>query len=80
MAELTAAQRQEIWAEFMRQNTEPVGITKAQLRAAFDALDAFLDANAAAINAAIPQPARGALSAGQKARILAFVAMKRWGG
>jgi len=64
----------------MRANTEDCGITKVDLRAAVDALDSFLDTNAAAINSAIPQPARGSLTTAQKARLLALVTLRRFGG
>lgn len=83
MAVLSDAERAAIWADVMRQLSdarEPVAITKAELRAAVDALDTFLDTNAGAINAAIPQPARSSLTTAQKARLLAYVALKRWGG
>ncbi len=55
----------------------PCGITKADLRAAVDAVDAWCDANQASFNAAIPLPARTALSAAQKAWLLAYVVRKR---
>jgi hypothetical protein len=80
MAVLSDALRRELWAEFMQVNREALGITKADLRAAVDAIDTWLDSNAAALNTAIPQPARGALAAAQKARLLALVALKRYGG
>jgi hypothetical protein len=80
MAVLADALRRALWAEFMQVNRDPVTITKADLRAAVDAIDAWLDANATALNTAIPQPARGALTAAQKARLLAMVALKRYGG
>ena len=58
---------------------EPVSvITKADLRAAINAIDAWVDANAAAFNTAIPQPARGALTAKQKARLLMYVVRRRY--
>lgn len=80
MAVLSDALRRKIWADFMRQNNETVTVQKADLRAAVDAIDAWLDANLAAINAAFPQPARANLSPSQKARILAFVALRRFSG
>lgn len=80
MAVLADAERAAVQALWMRLNAESCGITKADLRAAVDALDAFLDTNAATINSAIPQPARGALSSAQKARLLSLVAMRRFGG
>lgn len=80
MAVLSDDDRLAVWTRWMRENAEPCGITKADLRAAVNALDVFLDANATAINNAIPQPARGALTTAQKARLLAYVTLKRWGG
>jgi len=65
----------------MRDNRDTVGaMTKAHLRDAVNAIDDFLETNAAAVNTAIPQPARGALSTTQKARLIAYVALRRWGG
>lgn len=51
---------------------------KSDLRAAIDALDVFLDNNAAAINAAIPPPARTLLTVKQKARLLVYVIRQRY--
>lgn len=81
MAVLPDADRKAIWAEFMSElssERQALGVTKAELRAAFDALDDYLHTNAAAINTAIPQPARGALTSAQKARLLMFVIRKRY--
>ena len=81
MAELSSAKRQELWAELMRElsaDGETVGITKPELRAAVDALDTWLNDNAATINAALPLPARSALSAAQKARMLMFIVRYRY--
>jgi hypothetical protein len=81
MAALTEPARAETHGRFMREETTTFGaVTKADLRAAVNALDDFMEANAAAINAAIPQPARSALTAAQKARLLALVVLRRWGG
>ena len=76
MAVLTDERRREAWAEMMRLGG--VSIAKADLRAAFDAIDDWLDTNAATINAAIPQPARGSLTASQKALLMALVIRKRY--
>jgi hypothetical protein len=81
MAVLTDQARAEIWAEFMRElsrDGDPITITKADLRAAFNAIDDFMDANAATINQALPQPARTALTITQKARLLNFVVSRRY--
>lgn len=80
MAVLSENDRFAIWAEFMRdpEPDEVFALTKGDLRAAFDALDDWLDANAAAANQAIPEPARSALTARQKARILRLVIRRRF--
>ena len=80
MAQLTAEQRRDLWAAYMRANDGAISVTKPDLRAAVDALDTWIDANAATINQAIPQPARGALSARQKARLLMAVVTARFSG
>lgn len=82
MAVLSDTDRQPLWAEFMRDvsnRREPFGaLTKAQLRDAVNALDDYLNTNAAAINAAIPQPARAQLTTPQKALLLQYVVAKRY--
>lgn len=83
MAVLDSTARAAIWAEFMREESSDrnsiTGLTKAELRAAFDAVDDWVEANSAAFNSAIPQPARGALTTRQKAKLLAAVLVKRYG-
>lgn len=81
MAVLVDADRAAIWAEFMTDRSrvgDSMPLLKADLRAAVDALDSFLDTNASTINAAIPQPARGALTTAQKALLLQYVVAKRY--
>lgn len=55
-----------------------LAITRAQLRAAIDAIDDWVDANVTAFNQAIPQPARSALTARQKASLLLYIVRRRW--
>lgn len=78
MAILSAADLAELTAEIQRTSDCPGGISKPQLRAVYDALDAWWETTAAAAaNAAIPQPQRGILSAKEKSAILmALLAMK----
>lgn len=71
--------RRQVWAHFMRAGTGPDGVNKPDLRAAVDAIDAWVDANQASFNTAIPQPARGQLTAAQKSLLLMFVVMRRQG-
>jgi hypothetical protein len=54
---------------------EPIGVGAA----AINATDAWIDANAAAFNTALPQPFRGAATADQKTLLLCWVAMRRAG-
>lgn len=79
---LTEQQRGDLHAALMQDMSrtfENVTITKADLQAAINALDDFLEADADALNTAIPQPAREALTVSQKAKLLAAVAVWRCG-
>jgi hypothetical protein len=75
MALLLAADRLEVWAEAMRTNREPIGISKVDLRAAVDAIDQWIEDNTVSFNTAIPLPARTSLTAKQK--VLLFVTVLR---
>lgn len=71
--------RAKLFADLMRDNTLcPGGISKLEFRAAVDAADTWADTNAASFNAALPQPARAALNARQKAALLMFVIRRRF--
>lgn len=80
MAVLSESDRQGVFAGVNRDppTIQGLGITKAELRAAVDAVDQWIDDNASAFNTAIPQPARGALTAKQKASLLVHVVRRRW--
>lgn len=81
MATLPDADRRELWAQWMREASarrEQITLSKTELRAAVDAIDAWIDANGASFNSAIPQPARGALSARQKAELFFFIVRRRF--
>ncbi|KKN37292.1 hypothetical protein LCGC14_0764910 [marine sediment metagenome] len=81
MAALPDADRVAIWREFMEDlsnRREGTPFSKGDLRAGVDALDGWLDANAASANTALPQPFRGAASVQQKALLLQFVIQKRY--
>lgn len=77
MAVLGDSARFEVWAQVMRELPMP-GVTKPELRAAVNALDTWLNDNAAAANAALPQPARGVLTVEQKAALLSYVIARRY--
>ena len=81
MAILSDAVRAAIWCEFMSEASRertPTTVGKADLRAAINALDAFMEANATAINNAIPAAARSALTIKQKAMLLMYVITRRY--
>lgn len=82
MAVLSDPDRLEGYQDYAQKNSADRvtfgAVTKADLRAAFNALDDFFNTNAATINAAIPQPARGVLTSTQKALLLTAVIGKRY--
>ena len=78
MAVLTDQQRAEVMTEFMQQAKGPHTILKADVRAAVDGLDSWYDANAAAANQALPQPARGQMSLNDKALLSNLIVSKRY--
>lgn len=77
VAVLPALDRDRVWRWFMRRNTDPCNFTKADLAAAVDACDAWVEANASSFNTSLPQPFRGAASAQQKTDLLCYVAQRR---
>lgn len=66
-------------ADMNASRLEPIGaLVRADLKAAIAAADSWADTNAASLNAALPLPARTALSARQKARLLRYVIQRRF--
>lgn len=80
MVALTEQEKVAVWRILMAQAQAPGSVTKTEFRAAVDAVDTWVENNAAAFNTALPQPYRGAASAAQKAALLAAVALKKHGG
>jgi len=81
MATMTDADRYNAWEQYMRETDHSEtfgGFTKADLRAALDAVDQWVSDNSASYNAALPKPCRTALTTQQKARLLLYVAQKRF--
>ena len=80
MAVLSEAERAEVCADVQRGQENPgAPLTKAQLRAVVDALDAWWETTgAASANAAIPQPQRGAMSTRQKAYLFMRVLNEKY--
>lgn len=82
MAVLEDLDRKDVWARFMaamEHVDRSAGMTKADFRAAVDAMDVFIGNNAATINQAFPQPARSALTNTEKIGVFAWVALQRFG-
>ena len=81
MAVLTETERVDVWAKLMRQYSsdgETIGINKADLRAAVNSIDDYMNDNAATINNALPTAPRTALTPAQKAILLSYVVLKRY--
>jgi hypothetical protein len=79
MAVMSAQDRADCDADFMRTERGTFGaMTKADLQAALNAADQWASDNAAAFSASLPLPARTVLTASQKARLLAWVILKRY--
>ena len=73
---LTAAQIKRSWKRLVDERLVldgPVSLSKTDLVAAAEGVQAFLWANRAAINTAIPLPARAALTTDQKMMLAAIV-------
>ena len=81
MAIMTDPQRLQCRVDFVQElmhAAETTSLVKDDLLAAVAGLDQYLSDNAAVINLAIPQPARGALSTVQKARLMKWVITRRY--
>lgn len=82
MAVLSTGDRQLVSALTQRRwsaDQTSCSITKAQLLAAVDATDQWIDDNAAAFNTALPVAARTNLTLEQKTLLFCFVALRRAG-
>ena len=75
---LSGNDRFDIWARLMRRDESFGTLTKADLRAAVDATDDWVEDNKAAFSAAIPLPARSELTARQKALLFMAVAARKF--
>jgi hypothetical protein len=80
MAELTTQQRLALKDNAIRRIAGMTGLLKSDIAAAANGLDSYIHTNASAINTAIPQPARGALTTAQKSQLLTLVLQARYEG
>lgn len=81
MAVMSDQDRQRALAGLMREEQANIAgsWSKADLRAAVDATDAWIDANSASFVTALPQPFRGQSTALQKTIMFVYVALRRAG-
>lgn len=82
MAVLPEVDRKRVWAGLMRYwssllETVP-GVTKTDLREAVNAADAWVDANTASYNSALPAAFRANATAEQKSILLIAVVLMRF--
>ncbi|MCC7208323.1 MAG: hypothetical protein IT323_13530 [Anaerolineae bacterium] len=80
MAVLPDTDRQRIWRGLMRAADfgGMPNVVKADLKAAVDAADTWVDSNAASYNTALPQPFRNNATSAQKALLLCAVVLMRF--
>lgn len=77
MATLSEADRLKVWAHSMR-GPEGIGcVLKTQLKSAVDAVDNWVESNAASYNTALPSPFQTAATTTQKYLLLMYVLMRR---
>lgn len=83
MAQLPDEDRRRIWRGLMRHWSSfftSMKLTKAEIRAAVDATDTWIDGNQTSYNAALPTAARNELNQVQKTLLFCAVALVRAGG
>ncbi len=78
MTTLVEFDRFDLWAELMRLKESYAGMSKADLRAAVNATDDWIDANQGSFNSALPLPARTSLTARQKTLVFMAVAARKF--
>jgi hypothetical protein len=82
MATMQDADRTAVAAQIQRDwsDTREVvaGVTKADVKAAVDAIDDWVHANASSFNNALPTAAKNGLTSAQKSRLLRDILRKRY--
>jgi len=79
MAVLPELDRARTLIGLMRQEQISGNYSKADLRAALDATDAWIESNQASFNVALPQPFRNQATLEQKTLLFCYVALRRAG-
>jgi hypothetical protein len=83
MAVLPDANRIEIWTKWMQDLSSRLAdtgtLSKADMRAAVNATDDWIETNQASYNTALPAAFAAAATAKQKAELFMLVALKKFG-
>jgi hypothetical protein len=66
------------FAQRLSDDFEACSLTKADLLAAVNATDQWVEDNKASFNSALPAAAQSGLTAAQKAELMVFVVRRRW--
>jgi Ni2+-binding GTPase involved in maturation of urease and hydrogenase len=76
---MTAAAKRRTILAFHAANNEDLGaVTKQDLREAVDAVDAYMDSQAATFRAQLPTETRNALTAAQERRLIRAIMNERY--
>lgn len=81
MAQLPQPDRNQISAQYQSDQSAarvPIPVSKPDLQAAVDAIDAWVDNNSSVYNQAIPLPARVQMTTKEKANLLLYVVRRRY--
>jgi hypothetical protein len=78
LSQADQAQIQQAFEDEASAVWETIDLSRQYLAAAVQAVDQWIDDNAAAFNAALPEPARTTLTAKQKVKLFFAVAERRW--
>jgi len=79
MAVLPDSDRLRVWRALMRANLSAPNVLKADLQAAVNATDSWIDSNQASFNSALPATFRNNASVAQKTILFCAVALMRVG-
>ena len=72
------AEERERFSQLLSDVFEPVGLTKADIRAALNAADQWVSDNQISYNNALPNPFKNTATSSQKARLLTLIITRRF--
>lgn len=76
---LSPAERDEVWKAVMSEGFHPDAALKAELRAAVDAVDTWIDDNATSLRASLSARLRALMSAQHLLYLFGYIVKKRLG-